>query len=79
MKTDIENSQTRAKCYVYIYRFSIECKHRAALKRVYELIKERHPEATDKIPVTKIEYGDPDGLGDLKRKNEFALKVEVPA
>jgi hypothetical protein len=27
--------------------------------------------------VTKIEYGDPDGQGDLKRQNQFALRAEV--
>lgn len=30
-----------------------------------------------RIPVTKIEYGDPDGQGDLKRNNQFALRAEV--
>jgi HK97 family phage major capsid protein len=30
-----------------------------------------------RIPVTKIEYGDPDGQGDLKRQNQFALRAEV--
>lgn len=29
------------------------------------------------IPLTLIEYGDPDGLGDLKRKNEVAIRAEV--
>jgi HK97 family phage major capsid protein len=30
-----------------------------------------------RIPVTKIEYGDPDGQGDLKRANQIALRAEV--
>jgi len=29
------------------------------------------------IPVEKIVYGDPDGLGDLKRSNQIALRGEV--
>lgn len=29
------------------------------------------------IPVTMIEYGDPDGLGDLQRNNQIALRAEV--
>lgn len=29
------------------------------------------------IPLEVIEYGDPDGAGDLKRKNEVALRMEV--
>jgi hypothetical protein len=29
------------------------------------------------IPVTTIEYGDPDGQGDLKRNNQIALRAEV--
>nr|DAL17873.1 MAG TPA_asm: major capsid protein [Caudoviricetes sp.] len=29
------------------------------------------------IPVEVIKYGDPDGLGDLKRKNQIALRVEI--
>ncbi|KQU33562.1 hypothetical protein [Rhodococcus sp. Leaf233] len=29
------------------------------------------------IPLTLIEYGDPDGLGDLQRKNEIAIRSEV--
>lgn len=29
------------------------------------------------IPVELIRYGDPDGLGDLKRKNQVALRLEV--
>lgn len=30
-----------------------------------------------RIGVEKIEYGDPDGLGDLKQKNQIALRAEV--
>lgn len=29
------------------------------------------------IPVELIKYGDPDGQGDLKRKNQIALRIEV--
>ena len=29
------------------------------------------------IPIQKIEFGDPDGQGDLKRKNQIALRAEV--
>lgn len=29
------------------------------------------------IGIKKIEYGDPDGLGDLQRKNQIALRAEV--
>ena len=29
------------------------------------------------IPVELIKFGDPDGLGDLKRKNQIALRLEV--
>ena len=29
------------------------------------------------VPIEKIEYGDPDGLGDLKRKNQIALRAEI--
>ncbi|AVJ50647.1 major capsid protein [Mycobacterium phage Ogopogo] len=29
------------------------------------------------IPLTLIEYGDPDGSGDLQRKNELAIRAEV--
>jgi len=29
------------------------------------------------IPIGLIEYGDPDGLGDLKRNNQIALRAEV--
>ena len=29
------------------------------------------------IPVEVIKYGDPDGLGDLKRKNQIALRLEI--
>jgi HK97 family phage major capsid protein len=29
------------------------------------------------VPVELIEFGDPDGLGDLKRKNQIALRIEV--
>ncbi|MGI9162289.1 MAG: phage major capsid protein [Mycobacterium sp.] len=29
------------------------------------------------IPVERISFGDPDGLGDLKRKNQIALRAEV--
>lgn len=29
------------------------------------------------IPLTLIEFGDPDGLGDLKRKNEVAIRAEA--
>jgi HK97 family phage major capsid protein len=31
----------------------------------------------ENIPVELIKYGDPDGLGDLKRKNQIALRLEV--
>lgn len=30
-----------------------------------------------RIPIEKILYGDPDGQGDLKRKNQLALRLEV--
>jgi HK97 family phage major capsid protein len=30
-----------------------------------------------RIPVELIEHGDPDGQGDLKRKNQIALRIEV--
>lgn len=30
-----------------------------------------------RIPVELIRFGDPDGLGDLKRKNQIALRLEV--
>lgn len=30
-----------------------------------------------RIPVELIKFGDPDGLGDLKRKNQIALRIEV--
>ena len=30
-----------------------------------------------RVPVEKILYGDPDGLGDLKRANQIALRLEV--
>ena len=29
------------------------------------------------IPVELIKFGDPDGQGDLKRKNQIALRLEV--
>jgi hypothetical protein len=29
------------------------------------------------VPVELIEFGDPDGSGDLKRANQFALRAEV--
>ena len=29
------------------------------------------------IPIDVIRYGDPDGLGDLKRKNQIALRAEI--
>lgn len=29
------------------------------------------------IPLHLIEYGDPDGLGDLKRKNQIAIRAEI--
>ena len=29
------------------------------------------------VPAEVIPYGDPDGKGDLKRTNEFALRVEI--
>jgi len=29
------------------------------------------------VPVEMIEFGDPDGLGDLKRQNQLALRMEV--
>lgn len=29
------------------------------------------------IPIEVIQYGDPDGLGDLKRKNQIALRAEI--
>lgn len=29
------------------------------------------------LPVERIEYGDPDGQGDLKRSNQFALRLEI--
>lgn len=29
------------------------------------------------MPLSLIEYGDPDGLGDLKRKNQVAIRAEV--
>lgn len=29
------------------------------------------------LPVTRIDYGDPDGLGDLQRHNQFALRLEI--
>lgn len=29
------------------------------------------------LPVERIDYGDPDGLGDLKRENQFALRMEI--
>lgn len=32
---------------------------------------------TENIPLEIIEYGDPDGLGDLKRKNQVVLRSEV--
>lgn len=31
----------------------------------------------ENIPVELIQFGDPDGLGDLKRKNQIALRFEV--
>lgn len=31
----------------------------------------------DSIPLEVIEYGDPDGLGDLKRKNQVVLRTEA--
>jgi hypothetical protein len=30
-----------------------------------------------RIPVERIQYGDPDGQGDLKRNNQIALRMEV--
>ncbi len=30
-----------------------------------------------RVPIQKIEFGDPDGQGDLKRKNQIALRGEV--
>lgn len=30
-----------------------------------------------RVPVELIEFGDPDGQGDLKRKNQIALRIEV--
>lgn len=30
-----------------------------------------------RVPVERIEFGDPDGLGDLKRKNQIALRLEI--
>ena len=29
------------------------------------------------LPVELITYGDPDGQGDLKRKNQIALRLEI--
>jgi hypothetical protein len=29
------------------------------------------------LPVELIRFGDPDGQGDLKRKNQIALRLEV--
>jgi hypothetical protein len=29
------------------------------------------------VPLETIEYGDPDGLGDLKRTNEIAIRAEA--
>ena len=29
------------------------------------------------VPVELIEFGDPDGQGDLKRQNQIALRMEV--
>ncbi|MDY5137592.1 phage major capsid protein, partial [Actinotignum sanguinis] len=29
------------------------------------------------LPLEVIPYGDPDGAGDLKRKNEVALRLEI--
>ena len=29
------------------------------------------------LPLEVITYGDPDGQGDLKRKNQIALRVEI--
>jgi hypothetical protein len=29
------------------------------------------------VPIHRIDYGDPDGQGDLQRKNQFALRAEV--
>ena len=31
----------------------------------------------EKIPLEIIEYGDPDGQGDLKRKNQIVLRSEA--
>lgn len=30
-----------------------------------------------RVPIELIQFGDPDGLGDLKRKNQIALRLEV--
>ena len=29
------------------------------------------------LPIELIRYGDPDGQGDLKRKNQIALRLEI--
>lgn len=29
------------------------------------------------VPLELIEFGDPDGLGDLKRQNQIAIRAEV--
>lgn len=42
-----------------------------------KLIAKHHPGLDQKLDIERIEFGDPDGLGDLMRSNEFALRTRV--
>lgn len=64
---------------VHIMRFTQEAAEipGRVLDEFRKRVAEHHPKLDEDIVVEKIEYGDPDGLGDLQRTKEFALRTKV--
>lgn len=70
--------KTHKEC-VHTMRFVVEANAvpGRVLAEFRKRVAEHHPALDQELIVEKIEYGDPDGLGDLQRTKEFALRTKV--
>ena len=70
--------KTHKEC-VHTMRFKIEAAEipGRVLDEFRKRVAEHHPGLDQDIIVEKIEYGDPDGLGDLQRAQDLALRTRV--
>lgn len=48
-----------------------------ATKELTERLKSEYSDHTGIVPVDLIEYGDPDGQGDLRRLDQYALRATI--